>query len=131
METHQAERRAGTSAGRGTVTSYLAALLAAVTIFCGCSTEGDEAGNGTSPNAGVGSRLRPTRGTILISIDTLRADHLGHYGYSRDTSPFLDEFATRGFVFENAISPIPSTLPAHVSMPVSYTHLTLPTICSV
>ena len=41
---------------------------------------------------------------ILISIDTLRADHLGSYGYSRNTSPFLDRFASTGVRFANAIS---------------------------
>lgn len=55
-------------------------------------------------------------GTILISIDTLRADHLGAYGYARDTSPFLDSLAERGVVFERALAPIPSTLPSHASM---------------
>ncbi len=41
---------------------------------------------------------------ILIVIDTLRADHLGSYGYARDTSPFLDSLATEGVVFEQARS---------------------------
>ncbi len=58
---------------------------------------------------------RPT-GVILISIDTLRADHLGCYGYDRPTSPFLDELADKGFRFDNAIVQIPGTLPSHMSM---------------
>jgi arylsulfatase A-like enzyme len=41
---------------------------------------------------------------ILIVIDGLRADHLTPYGYSRNTSPFLDELASRSVLFENAIS---------------------------
>jgi arylsulfatase A-like enzyme len=60
--------------------------------------------------------LSPTRGYILISIDTLRADHLGAYGYARATSPFLDSLAGRGVLFENAFAQIPSTLPSHMSM---------------
>ena len=41
---------------------------------------------------------------ILINIDSLRADHLGTYGYGRDTSPFIDELAAEGIVFERAFS---------------------------
>jgi arylsulfatase len=39
---------------------------------------------------------------ILINIDALRADHLGCYGYARDTSPFLDSLCREGVVFERA-----------------------------
>ena len=50
----------------------------------------------------------PRRGeranVILIVIDGLRADHLTPFGYSRDTSPFLDEMAATGVLFENTIS---------------------------
>lgn len=56
------------------------------------------------------------RGYVLISIDTLRADHLGAYGYGRDTSPFFDELAARGVLFERAIAQIPGTLPSHMSI---------------
>lgn len=41
---------------------------------------------------------------IVILIDALRSDHLGCYGYSRDTSPNLDRFAEEGVVFTNSIS---------------------------
>jgi arylsulfatase A-like enzyme len=50
------------------------------------------------------------------SIDTLRADHLGLYGYQRDTSPFLDRFAKASLVCEHAWSPCPWTLVAHMTM---------------
>jgi arylsulfatase len=53
---------------------------------------------------------------ILISLDTLRADHLGAYGYRRATSPFLDSLAARGTLFENAIAQLPGTLPSHMSI---------------
>lgn len=54
---------------------------------------------------------------ILISIDTLRADHLGLYGYEHETAPHLAAWARRhAVVFENAIAPSPWTLPSHVSM---------------
>ena len=41
---------------------------------------------------------------LLILVDSLRADHLGRYGYERDTSPFFDAFSERGVLFENAYS---------------------------
>ncbi len=51
----------------------------------------------------------PRRNVILLTIDTLRADHLGAYGYARPTSPRIDALAARGAVFEWAISPSPIT----------------------
>ncbi len=53
---------------------------------------------------------------ILISIDSLRADHVGAYGYSRATSPHIDALAEESVVFENAVSTTSWTLPAHISM---------------
>lgn len=64
--------------------------------------------------------LMPTGGNIrnvlLISIDTCRADHLSCYGYEQRTTPNIDALARQGILFENAISPVPLTLPAHSSM---------------
>lgn len=53
---------------------------------------------------------------ILISVDTLRADHLGCYEYHRQTSPNIDKFAKRGVVFRNTISQSTATLPSHSSI---------------
>ncbi len=53
---------------------------------------------------------------LVISIDTLRADRLGCYGYARGTSPNLDKFLARGAVFEHAISAAPWTLPSYASL---------------
>lgn len=62
-------------------------------------------------------RLSPTRGLILISLDTLRADRLGAYGYERPTSPFFDRLAAeRGALFEHVSAPYPATLVSHMSM---------------
>ncbi len=58
----------------------------------------------------------PTRGIVLVSIDTLRADHLGAYGYARPTSPFLDRLAARGVLFERAYAQYPGTLQSHMSI---------------
>ncbi|MEQ8765175.1 MAG: sulfatase [Planctomycetota bacterium] len=58
----------------------------------------------------------PPRRVILISIDTLRADHLSAYGYERPSSPNLDRFAQDAVLFENAYSQSSWTLPSHMSM---------------
>ena len=53
---------------------------------------------------------------ILVSIDTLRADHLAVYGYERQTAPFIDSLAKSGTRFAWARSASPWTLPAHTTM---------------
>ncbi len=50
---------------------------------------------------------------VILSIDTLRPDHLGLYGYPRATSPNLDRFAQRSVVFDQAVTVQVSTAPAH------------------
>lgn len=59
----------------------------------------------------------PRPNVVLVSIDTLRADHLSLYGYERSTSPVLDALAQRcGVVFEQATAPASWTLPSHLSI---------------
>ena len=53
---------------------------------------------------------------ILISVDTLRADHLASYGYSRPTGPNLDRLADESAVFERAFSQSPNTIISHATM---------------
>jgi membrane-anchored protein YejM (alkaline phosphatase superfamily) len=57
-----------------------------------------------------------TRNVLLVTIDTLRADHLGCYGYRRDTTPNLDALAREGVRFERPISVSSWTLPSHASL---------------
>lgn len=73
-------------------------LLAALWLAC-CSCSGPE-----RPNV------------LLISIDTLRADHLGSYGFEKKTTPNLDALARQSVRFDTVWSPAPLTLPAHTSM---------------
>jgi arylsulfatase A-like enzyme len=56
------------------------------------------------------------RAVVLVTIDTLRADHVSMHGYLRKTTPFLDELAERSVVFENAQASMPFTGPSHSSM---------------
>lgn len=78
-------------------------LLAAV-LFNGCR-------NGNEERART-----PPRHVFLITVDTLRADHLSGYGYGRATSPSLDRLAAGGTLFERAIAQWPKTGPSFASM---------------
>lgn len=86
---------------RPRIASALLLLLALCGLQCGRAA--------TSP-----------QNVIFIFVDTLRADHLGSYGYPRDTSPQLDRLAAEGVVFENAISQASWTLPSFMSLFTSH-----------
>ena len=60
--------------------------------------------------------VKNIQNVVLISIDTCRADYLSCYGYPRKTTPNIDAIADNSIIFENVISPVPLTLPAHASM---------------
>lgn len=56
------------------------------------------------------------RDVVLLTLDTTRYDHLGCYGYERDTSPVIDVLAREGLRFEVAYAAAPVTLPSHASI---------------
>ncbi|GAB4123980.1 MAG: hypothetical protein Kow001_21150 [Acidobacteriota bacterium] len=66
------------------------------------------------PASPPSAAVRPN--VLLISIDTLRADHLSCYGNTRIHTPALDRLAAEGILFERAFTPVPITLPAHASL---------------
>lgn len=53
---------------------------------------------------------------MVITLDTVRADRIGAYGYEKAETPHLDELARKGVMFENCYAPTPLTLPAHCSL---------------
>ena len=53
---------------------------------------------------------------LLITIDTLRADHLGCYGWNAVRTPAIDALAARGVLFSRAFAHTPATLPSHTSI---------------
>lgn len=53
---------------------------------------------------------------LLVTIDTLRADHVGAYGAQGVETPTLDALAARGVLFEQAMAAVPLTLPSHASL---------------
>lgn len=84
------------------MTSARCLLLAVVAALAACGPE-------PPPDTGPPS-------VVLISVDTLRADHLPSYGYPRDTAPAVARLAADALVFENAIAPMATTLPSHTSL---------------
>lgn len=57
-----------------------------------------------------------SKNVLLVVLDTVSADHMGLYGYRRDTTPRLRELARKGVVFDMARAPAPWTLPSHASI---------------
>ena len=80
----------------------LAVLLALAALASACGRSSDASD--------------PPRNVILISLDTVRADHLGCYGRGRNTSPAIDSLAAAGVRFADASAASPWTLPSHVTM---------------
>jgi len=88
-----------------TIQSTTSLMLAvAVSAVAGCGERVSEAPGAARPNV------------VLITLDTTRADHLGTYGYFRDTSPRFDAFAAEAITFDRLIVPIATTLPSHLSI---------------
>ena len=85
-------------------TTTTLALLLLLPLAAACRHDGS--GTGPFPKAPV----------VLISIDTLRSDHLPAYGYHQVETPAIDAFRRDAVLFERAYSHTPLTLPSHVSM---------------
>lgn len=81
-----------------TVTRYLILAIAAITAI------------GCQKTLSVPERI------VLVTIDTLRADHVGFEGYPLPITPFLDSLAERGVVFGQAMAQAPTTGPSHASI---------------
>src|SRR5919201_1911174 len=68
------------------------------------------------PPAYCAAKPAPKPNVLLVTIDTLRADHLGCYGYRQIKTPNIDSLAADGIRFEKAFTPVPITLPAHAAL---------------
>ncbi len=78
--------------------------MVALLLLAACNRGGLPAGDARRPDV------------ILVSIDSLRPDHLGAYGNERPVSPFLDSLAASGLRYTEARAHSPWTLPSHVTM---------------
>lgn len=80
-------------------------------LLCGLSACGEH-----SLGKSFAAVLDDSPPVILITGDSLRRDHLGCYGYFRETSPNIDAFANESVVFERAVASMATTLPSHLTM---------------
>jgi len=64
----------------------------------------------------AGTKAPPKSDVLLITIDTLRADHVGAYGFKNAETPTIDGLARNGVLFERAYSQVPLTLASHTSL---------------
>jgi arylsulfatase A-like enzyme len=85
-----------------------ACLFVGSLLLMACAAQ-DDRKDGDGP-------LNPPKHVFLITVDTLRADHLGSYGYPRATSPAIDQLAQGGVLFERAIAQWPKTGPSFASI---------------
>jgi arylsulfatase A-like enzyme len=110
----QLERRRrqgwGHSAKAGLVLASLAALLAGISCFPSQEVRV------LPPPSGLSHPGPRQPNVILITLDTVRADHLSAYGYGRDTTPALKKFAEEAVLYRNAVAPADFTLPSHASL---------------
>jgi len=84
----------------------LLCVVCVLCVLCGCFSACRREGS-PSPHA---------RNLVLITIDTLRADHVGAYGYARSQAAAVDEVASAGATFERAYAAAPITLPSHATL---------------
>ena len=91
------------------------AVSAGLAILCSCRTSRESLPHGRGSDR---TDVRPLRklNVVLVTIDTLRPDRLGCYGYSKAETPNLDNLARKGMLFENAVSHTPLTAPSHASI---------------
>jgi arylsulfatase A-like enzyme/cytochrome c-type biogenesis protein CcmH/NrfG len=75
------------------------------------NTKANQVGTGLA-----GSRAKSPGGVLLITVDTLRADHLGCYGYRDGATSTIDALAKQSAKFEHAYAPVPLTLPSHAAL---------------
>jgi choline-sulfatase len=97
-----------TRPGRTFRCALLGTLLVGTLLTSSCTRE--------TRSEGLSGAVFPNAPVILISIDTLRSDHLPAYGYKGVETPNLDRFRKDAILFEQAYSHVPLTFPSHVTM---------------
>jgi choline-sulfatase len=86
------------------------AVIAGLTWMVACSSAPEQ------PAASAGLRRPVAQSLVLVTIDTLRADHVGVYGYAPARTPAIDALARQGVRFDHAYATAPITLPSHASI---------------
>ncbi len=115
-----------TSFARAVVHGVLLTMPLAWVVGCGEPDSSATTGEGTTKDGATTedafryavprNAVADRPNVLIITIDTIRADHLGFLGYARPTTPRLDKLSAESIVFEQAYAPIATTLPSHTSM---------------
>ncbi|MCH8242015.1 MAG: sulfatase [Planctomycetes bacterium] len=84
--------------------TWVSLILIAMMFAGGCRKDGESGETAAKPNI------------ILITLESIRTDHVGHFGYDRDTTPAFDELSRQGITFTQANAVTSWTLPSHASM---------------
>lgn len=91
-----------------------AAATLAIAFTLACSTPGQPGGE--NPAAAPSTAALPRANVLLVTIDTLRADHVGAYGGPAGVTPTLDRLAAEGLRMSTVYSHVPLTLPSHTAL---------------
>ncbi len=94
----------------------LPAVVYTFVMFLGVHAAWAGAPTGEATADSSARQAAPSGSVLLITIDTLRADHLGCYGYRRGATPTIDALAKQATKFEHAFSAVPLTLPSHAAL---------------
>jgi hypothetical protein len=91
--------------------SFSLLCLCTAALFWSCTSRSEN----TEAASAASVHLQPLN-VVVVTIDTLRPDHLHCYGYQKIETPVLDQVAQRGVLFENAVAQAPLTPPSHASI---------------
>ncbi len=105
-----------TAATRSLCAVALLTACGAMLGIVGCAADSVTPSQESSATGPSGSDLSAGPNLLLVTLDTLRADRLGAYGYEPIETPHLDRLARQGVLFDQAATTVPTTLPAHASI---------------
>jgi len=102
---------------RGRGRAFGLAAIALVVVAAAAGLWSFRSGRARGDLGGLPSGISPSDlDLVVVTLDTTRADRIGCYGAKDPPTPNLDALAARGVLFENAVSPMPLTLPAHCTL---------------
>lgn len=94
--------------------ALVALAVGGLFAFGACAGDSATERDGGAPDGQASAGARPN--LVIVSLDTVRRDHVSLYGYPKATTPFLDSVAQEGWVFDSAFTVDTNTNPAHTSL---------------
>src|SRR5262249_33331004 len=116
----ETDRRAAPATGRGasvrSAAFRAAALLLLLAGIAGAAEKRHAPKSKPTPTPAASNASAAPPNILLVTLDTVHADHCSAYGYSRPTTPRLADLASSGVRLVDAYAPMPTTLPSHATM---------------